>query len=84
MGLFDDVICSAMLPGHPPNFVGPGYRFQTKDLPEPYLRLIEITDDRRLTVDGEDLAFHGDLRFYAGRMGVRHGVRDVGPDGRSV
>lgn len=32
MGLFDEIVCDYPLPGTPPEFIGPGHRFQTKDL----------------------------------------------------
>lgn len=66
MGLFDDVECHYPLPTEPPEFIKSGERrFQTKDLPDPYLRKAVITEDGRLEVDGEEWSdFHGDLEFY--------------------
>jgi hypothetical protein len=66
MGMFDDIRCSAKLPGTPPEFIKPGHSFQTKDL-DCALRHFEITATGRL-VDrsGADLEFHGDIEFYGG------------------
>lgn len=65
MGMFDYVKCSAPLPGEPPAFVGPGHRFQTKDL-DCTLAEYEITADGRMVLSGREDAidFDGDVNFY--------------------
>ena len=70
MGMFDCVRCDMELPDPPPKEVlESGYgHFQTKDFEDCYLRDIHITKDGRLLLDGEDLSFHGMLRF--GTIGI--------------
>lgn len=75
MGMYDNIICSAPLPGTPPAFIKPGHQFQSKDL-GCTLATYEITADGRLMYvcsgwSEEEKAeavhqadFHGDLHFY--------------------
>jgi hypothetical protein len=95
MGMFDYVKCSAPLPGEPPAFVGPGHRFQTKDL-DCTLSEYEITADGRLVLAGtiwgkgsppEPIEFHGVLDFYDSNCrgcSDRFTFTSHGEDGESV
>lgn len=84
MGMFDEVLCSAKLPGQPPAFVvATGFRFQTKDL-DCELATYEITEDGRLVCrdggwleeDGKGpVDFTGDLEFYQSNwVAVSNGI----------
>jgi hypothetical protein len=85
MGMFDNLRCSAPLPGTPPEFIKPGHLFQTKDI-ECSMTTWEITADGRLVEAGEpwyegegharrdDLDFTGDVNFYDNNgVGYSHG-----------
>jgi len=63
MGMFDEITCSAKLPGTRAKFIEPGHVFQTKSL-DCTLDRYEITADGRLFLDGKDCEFHGAVEFY--------------------
>ncbi|MFD0917985.1 hypothetical protein ACFQ14_16395 [Pseudahrensia aquimaris] len=61
MGLYDNIICEYPLPEP----IAPdGVEFQTKDTPDPHLRVYTITANGRLHLDGSDQNFDGEVRFY--------------------
>ncbi len=67
MGLFDGVRCEYPLPKSPAPPEDP--EFQTKSLPDPYLREFVIKADGRLVQEVEDgqeveVDYHGDIFFY--------------------
>lgn len=59
MGTFNNVICHYPLPRHE----GSSNSFQTKQF-SPALHELTITEDGKLTLDGQIVTFHGWLCFY--------------------
>lgn len=78
MGMFDYVRCEYALPEGAPTT---GY--QTKDTDAQYLETYVIAEDGRLfDKDGEPVAFHGALNFYASNVSGTCGYGYITGDNR--
>lgn len=79
MGMYDNVKVQYPLPdGHDPT----DEEYQTKDTPSQYLKKYVLTKDGRLTLDGKDINFHGDLTFYASNVSGCSGAGIVTSDNK--
>lgn len=76
MGMYDEIVCDYALEPPPPTWVGPGHRYQTKDL-DCVLATYRIDPEGRLLLVGtlngplaepEPVVHHGELEFHASNI----------------
>ena len=74
MGMYDEIVCELdFLPKPFPSFIKEGHQFQTKSL-DCCLETFHINKQKRLTCNGKDLNYHGNLNFYTSNIrGCGHG-----------
>ena len=72
--MYDEIVCELdFLPKPFPSFIKEGHQFQTKSL-DCCLETFHINKQKRLTCNGKDLNYHGNLNFYTSNIrGCGHG-----------